>query len=347
MFRVKAVLRNLISFGIALTILMGSIHYGVGVAEVYAATVSTPTIRMGDNDPMTRTEFLAWRDQKGFRHIGIEGRIYPAGIFFDWANGKSFNYGELSGGILHVVLRSNSIADNNSAANNMPSNNASGNAAQSPQESDYPLPFIFADLTPILLSYDELTELIESVPHQNPLDVRSDITLPNRRLTESELAAWVYEYIEMGGVTAFELAVIREINRVREYYGVHPLSLDPALMMSARLKTQEFGDLQYFSHISPIYGSPRQMANVLGFEGIGVSETITRSGSNARVPVFRTTPEGIVRGMLVSTRGHREILLNPNIYSVGFGAFFSPNSTGPNGNTTHMFYFATKFGFYE
>ena len=345
MIRLKAIMRNLISFGIALVIFMGSIYYGVGVTEVFAAAINTPTIRMGDNDPMTRSEFLAWRDQKGFRHINIEGRIYPAGIFFDWANGSTFDYGTLSGGVLYVALRSSTITDNNSAANNNPPS-ANGNDAQNPQESDYPVPFIFADLTPVLLSYDELTELIESVPHQNPMDVRSDITLPNRRLTEYELAAWVDEYIEMGGVTAFELAVVREINRVREYYGVRPLALDPVLMMSARLKTQEFGDLQYFSHTSPVHGSPSAMADLLGFEGLGVSETITRAGSNRREPVFRTTPEGIVQGMLLSTRGHRAILLNPNIYSVGFGAFFSPNSTGPNGNTTHMFYFATKFGFY-
>ena len=345
MVRMKTVMRNFISFVIALTILMGSIHYGVGVAQVFAATANTPVIRMGDNDPMTRTEFLAWRDQKGFRHVNVEGRIYPAGIFFDWANGSTFDYGELSGGVLYVVLRSNTITDSNGTSNN--ATNANGNGTSSPQEDDDPVPFIFAGLTPVLLSYDELTALIESVPHQNPLDVRSDITLPNRRLTEDELAAWVYEYVEMGGVTAFELAVIREINRVREYYGVRPLALDPALMMSARLKTQEFGDLQYFSHTSPVHGSPSQMANMLGFEGIGVSETITRAGNNAREPVLRTTPERIVQGMLLSTRGHRQILLNPNLYSVGFGAFFSPNSTGANGNATHMFYFATKFGFYE
>ena len=83
---------------------------------------------------------------------------------------------------------------------------------------------------------------------------------------------------------------------------------------------------------------------MFGFEGGHVSETITQAGSNG-MPSFRSTPEGIVRGMLASTRGHRDILLNPNAYSVGFGASFSPDSTGRNGDMSHMFYFATKFGF--
>jgi uncharacterized protein YkwD len=151
----------------------------------------------------------------------------------------------------------------------------------------------------------------------------------------------------MGGATVFELAVVREVNRVRERYGLRPLALDPALMMSARLKTQEFGDLQYFAHTSPVHGSPTQASRMLGFEGFGVSETLTQSGSNTTgTPELRTNAERVVGGMLASTRGHRDILLNPNLYSVGFGSFFSPNSTGRNGNMTHMFYHATMFGFH-
>ena len=345
MIRMRTVLRKFISIGIAFTIFMGGIHYGVGVSVIFAATVYSPTIRMGNNDPMTRDEFMEWRNQRGIRHFNIDGRIYPAGIFFDWGSGKSFDYGELSGGILHVVLRSYTI-DWYNGPTDIESTYTNGYAAQDPQEYIYPLPLIFTDFTPVLFSEYELTELIETVPHQNPLDTRSAITLPNRRLTEYELATWVDEYDEMGGVTAFELAVVREINRIREYYGLRPLAIDPALMMSARLKTQEFGDLQYVGHISPVHGSPTEAARMLGFGGLSVSETITRAGRIGE-PVFRATPEGIVGGMLASTRGHRAILLNPDTYSVGFGAFFSPNSTGPNSNMSHMFYFVTKFGFYE
>jgi uncharacterized protein YkwD len=185
--------------------------------------------------------------------------------------------------------------------------------------------------------------MIERAAQQTPMDTISAISLPNRRLTEPELAAWIDKYNDMGGVTAFELAVVKEINRVRTQHGLRPLALDPALMMAARFKTQEFGDLQYFGHISPVHGTPAETARMFGYEGRRVSENITRAGSSG-APVFRTTPEGIVNGMLASTSGHREILLNPNANSVGFGAFFSPNSTGPNGKMSHMFYYAAMFG---
>jgi len=115
-------------------------------------------------------------------------------------------------------------------------------------------------------------------------------------------------------------------------------------MMSARLKSQEFGDLQYQDHISPVHGRPSAAARMFGFEGNGVSEAISQSGSSS-TPEFRSNAERVVGGMLASSRGHREILLNPNLYSVGFGASFSPYSTGRNGGMTHMFYFVTKFGF--
>jgi len=347
MVKMNGLSRKLVSLCLALVMFIGT-QSGMNTIEVFAAE-NTPTIVMGDSSPMTRDEFLEWRNQRGIRHISIDGRIYPAGIFFDWANGQSFDYGELSGGILHVTLRSNTVTQSNGAprqdtANTTLNQNTPPVNGQNTQIGGDSSPIIFTGTTPILFSYDELTAMIETVPHQNPLDVRSEITLPNRALTESELEAWIDEYNEMGGVTAFELAVVREINRVREQYGLRPLALDPTLMMSARLKTQEFGDLQYQDHISPVHGRPTEAARMFGFEGSGVSEALTQSGSNG-VPEFRSNAGRVVGGMLASSRGHREILLNPNLYSVGFGASFSPNSTGRNNNMSHMFYFVTKFGF--
>jgi uncharacterized protein YkwD len=321
--------KKILLIGIALILLFCNISV-IGAENI-------PTIRMGDNAPMSRDEFIDWSRQNGFRYFNIDGRLYPAGIFFNFQNGKAFSYGELNGDRLNVVHRPNIVSENRIiyAQDVTVENEESKNFSQ----------IIFTDRTPILFSDDELTAMIESVPHQNPLDTRSAIMLPRRKLSESELAAWINEYNEMGGVTTFELSVVREINRVRAAYGLNPLALDPSLMMSARLKTQEFGDLQYFAHRSPIHGSPTESAKMFGFDGWGVAETITQSGSNGE-PVFRSRPEGIVSGMLASSRGHKEILLNPNTFSMGFGSFFSPNSTGRNGDMSHMFYFATKFGFH-
>ena len=329
--------RKIVTIGLALVIFASNFYSGA--TEIFATYESVPTIRMGDNTPMTRDEFMEWRMTRGFRHLNINGRIYPAEIFFNWNNGKAFSYGELRDGILYVFPHPGAVSESRSVyITTIPCEEEIHRS--NPELS----PVIFTELTPLLFSDDELTSMIGRVPHQNPLDTQSAITLPNRRLTESELAAWITEYIEMGGATAFEVTVVREVNRVRERYGLRPLALDPALMMSARMKTQEFADLQYFDHTSPVHGSVTRAARMLGFEGGFATETLTQSGSNGAVE-FRTNGERVVGGMLASSRGHRDILLNPNLYSVGFGSFFSPNSTGRCGNMSHMFYLATKFGF--
>lgn len=321
---------------LAVTMIIGGNYFNM--VNVFATTEQIITI--GNNASMTFEEFTEWRNERGIRHINIEGRIYPASVFFIWESGESFSYGEVRDGILQVFRRPNTIVE---IGNGTAVQREACTDVASLSEQTNAMPLTFSCNTPILFTDEELAAIIDRVPHQNALYARSTIALQNRQLTESELAAWVAEYAEMGGATSFELAVVREINRVRAQYGLNPLALCPALMMSARFKTQEFGDLQYFAHTSPVYGTPRAMAQLFGYEGSAVSETITQTGSSG-TPELRTTPERIVGGMLASTRGHREILLNPNAYSVGFGSFFSPNSTGINGRMSHVFYHATKFG---
>jgi uncharacterized protein YkwD len=316
------------------------LSWGFGVLDIYAAMEYEPTIRMGSNDPMTREEFLAWSSQNGIRHINIEGSILPVGIFFNGNSGKSFEYGEITERILYVVHVPGVVSDSRIVCIQQDSATPTQNHLNAIPSS----PVIFTERTPIHLSYDELTALMEHAP-LCPMHTRSNISLPNQRLTESELAAWIDEYNEMGGASAFELAVVREINRVRIAFGLRPLAFDSSLMMSARLKTQEFGDLQYFNHHSPVHGTVTEAARMFGFEGLA-GENITMSGSNSSgTPILRASPESVVEGMLASTKGHRELLLDPVAFSVGVGVFFSPNSRGATGKLSYSFYFAAKFGF--
>jgi uncharacterized protein YkwD len=346
MFRMSNLSRKFAVCLLAFVVLFAGVFNGAGVSEVFALAENTATVRIGNNAPMNFDAFTEWRNQRGIRHFNIDGRIYPACVFFNSVRGQSFGYGELSNGILRVYLRPNVIVEGGSVSPPLEVRANENISQEIESEENHDLsPVVFNGFTPVLFSDDELTAMLERVPHQNALDTRSTVNLSNRRLTENELAAWIDEYTEMGGATAFELAVVREINRVRTQQGLQPLALDPALMLSARLKAQEFGDLQYFAHASPAHGSVTAAARMIGFEGNHATETITRTGSNG-APELRTTPERIVEGMLSSTRGHREILLNPNLYSVGFGSFFSPNSTGSDGNMTHMFYHVTQFGFF-
>jgi uncharacterized protein YkwD len=334
-------MKNLSSLfrGIVAVALLTMVFVGTDIIGVRAAVEYEPTIRMGDNSPMTRDEFLDWGSRKGVRLVNIEDRVYPRCIFFRGNNGKAFSYGILDGQILYVVH----IPGLTSIPRVIHHQETPCVPVQKYQSKNAAHPITFIDRSALHLSNEELTAIMEAAP-RGPMYTKSGMTLPNRRLTESELEAWIDEYNQMGGASAFEIAVVMEINRVRVEYGLRPLAFDPALMMSARLKTQEFGDLQYFSHYSPVHGTVTEAANMFGFTGLA-GETISRTGSNSRTPHFHENPKRVVGGMLASTKGHREILLSPTAYSVGFGIFFSPNSTGASGNMSYMFYVATKFGF--
>jgi hypothetical protein len=77
--------------GITAAALLVMAIIGTGAADVHAVVEYEPTIRIGDNAPMTRDEFLAWSSNRGVRHIKIEGRIYPRCIFFRGNNTASLN----------------------------------------------------------------------------------------------------------------------------------------------------------------------------------------------------------------------------------------------------------------
>ena len=61
--KIKYRFKKLIAVGLAIVILAGNLHNDAGVLEVFTATDSVsieiaPTIRMGDNPPMIRDEFM-------------------------------------------------------------------------------------------------------------------------------------------------------------------------------------------------------------------------------------------------------------------------------------------------
>ena len=163
---------------------------------------------------------------------------------------------------------------------------------------------IFFDEVTMLNSY-ELTILAEIAPTFE--DTRSVNTLSNRRLTESEFAEWAAEYLELGGINAFELEVVRLINEERARHRLQPLAIMPHYMQAARFRSQEMVDLNYFSHTSPVYGSPGAIVNSFG-RNMGLSETI--AGGN--------TPIQTVTAWLNSP-GHRRILLSSENGAIGVG----------------------------
>ena len=110
-------------------------------------------------------------------------------------------------------------------------------------------------------------------------------------------------------VTAYEQEVIRLVNAIRVENGLKPLSYDWELARVARYKSQDMKDNRYFSHTSPIYGSPFQMIRDFGISFKSAGENIAKGYA---------TPQAVVNGWMNSS-GHRANILNPAYTRIGVG----------------------------
>lgn len=110
-------------------------------------------------------------------------------------------------------------------------------------------------------------------------------------------------------VTAYEQEVIRLVNAIRAENGLKPLSYDWELARVARYKSQDMKDNRYFSHTSPIYGSPFQMIRDFGISFKSAGENIAKGYA---------TPQAVVHGWMNSS-GHRANILNPAYTRIGVG----------------------------
>ncbi|MCL2421841.1 MAG: stalk domain-containing protein [Defluviitaleaceae bacterium] len=137
---------------------------------------------------------------------------------------------------------------------------------------------------------------------------RSQITLPNRRLSDAELENWMDEYNRMQGPTALELEIFRLVNIERAAAGVPALETDIYLMMAARFKSQEMVDLGYFEHTSPVYGRFTEIPRLFGAQA-AAENMFNWQGATARQ---------LVDGWMDSP-GHRANILNSRHNFIGVG----------------------------
>jgi len=110
-------------------------------------------------------------------------------------------------------------------------------------------------------------------------------------------------------VTAYEQEVIRLVNEIRADHGLKPLTYDWQLARVARYKSQDMKDNRYFSHNSPVYGTPFQMMKSFGISYRSAGENIARG---------YVTPQAVVSGWMNSS-GHRANILNANFTHIGVG----------------------------
>lgn len=110
-------------------------------------------------------------------------------------------------------------------------------------------------------------------------------------------------------VRAYEKEVVRLVNEVRAQKGLNPLTEDWELSRVARYKSQDMKDNKYFSHTSPVYGSPFEMMKNFGISYRRAAENIAKG---------QATPQAVVNAWMNSS-GHRANILNASFTKIGVG----------------------------
>ena len=110
-------------------------------------------------------------------------------------------------------------------------------------------------------------------------------------------------------VLNFEKEVVRLVNEIRSQNGLQELTYDWELSRVARIKSEDMRDNKYFSHTSPVYGSPFQMIKNFGITYRSAGENIARG---------QATPQAVVSAWMNSS-GHRANILNSSFTRIGVG----------------------------
>ncbi|QFK71215.1 SafA/ExsA family spore coat assembly protein [Pradoshia sp. D12] len=110
-------------------------------------------------------------------------------------------------------------------------------------------------------------------------------------------------------VKAYEQEVIRLVNVERAKQGLQELKYDWELARVARYKSEDMRDNNYFSHTSPVYGSPFDMMKNFGINYKSAGENIAKG---------QTTPEQVVNAWMNSS-GHRANILSSKFTHIGVG----------------------------
>ena len=110
-------------------------------------------------------------------------------------------------------------------------------------------------------------------------------------------------------VLNYESEVIRLVNEIRVKNGLSQLKENWELSRVARYKSQDMKDNNYFSHTSPIYGSPFNMIKNFGISYRSAAENIAKG---------QATPQAVVNAWMNSS-GHRANILNSSYTEIGVG----------------------------
>ncbi|MBQ8551884.1 MAG: SafA/ExsA family spore coat assembly protein [Clostridia bacterium] len=141
---------------------------------------------------------------------------------------------------------------------------------------------------------------LDEIKSANPQITNPNLIYPGQVLNIPTLDATVASY---------ESEVVRLVNVERAKNGLKPLTADWELSRVARYKSQDMRDNRYFSHTSPVYGSPFQMIKNFG---------ISYRSAGENIAMGQATPQAVVNAWMNSS-GHRANILNSSYTHIGVG----------------------------
>lgn len=110
-------------------------------------------------------------------------------------------------------------------------------------------------------------------------------------------------------IRALETEVIRLVNAERTKAGVPALTENSEVSRIARIKSEDFIKNNYFSHNSPVYGSPFDMLRSFGVKYTAAAENIA---------IGQKTAAEVMNSWMNSS-GHRSNILNSTYNQIGVG----------------------------
>lgn len=108
---------------------------------------------------------------------------------------------------------------------------------------------------------------------------------------------------------SYKEEVLRLVNIERAKEGLVELTMDYNLSRVAQLKSEDMIKNNYFSHNSPVYGTPFDMMKSHGIRYRIAGENIAMGHS---------TPQEVVQGWM-NSEGHRKNIMNPRFTHLGMG----------------------------
>ncbi len=112
----------------------------------------------------------------------------------------------------------------------------------------------------------------------------------------------------VAGLTADEAKMLELVNQERAKAGVNPLKVDMGLVKSARVKSQDMVNRNYFAHTAPDGTTPWDLMK---------AQCVTYSYAGENLAGAPTVERA--HTALMNSDGHRRNILNPNFTHIGIG----------------------------